>query len=475
MRYYGCQLPWNPLQVLAWLLVPLFVTQYYFWYIMAMPLVAQIVLGIVFGAIAAVSTATGWWLMFVDPADPNVLKKRLEYAGGVRPTSLPLAAGQRPIENNFCRLCEVQVGLKSKHCRVCDKCVDVFDHHCKWLNTCIGARNYKVFMVYVSTTFATALFHCLTGVGILIECSREYAADDGSPILDAYRSNVPSLPLDFRAFIAVNAVFIVLAIVAIGLLGQLFFFHISLIRRGITTYDHIIQERQKAEDLEKQKSEAVKLEMSFVPGRPVPDSAASTTSDVSGVPSSRTGWSEDTASRQSEDIELHRPQGSAGGPMPGTPNLDGGHRPGDPLPPLQHVSSSTESTASDAPESKASAAGKSSTSPVRSLPQIRGLSSSDAVHVVSEADMMSPHVPMTPHSGMTTPHSVSATPRTRLQPIESEPQTPTAGARSRPLNLDQVVRSEPSLGAADTSLSAIGAPSPLPPNAVPRELSRPQY
>ncbi|GJU31769.1 probable protein S-acyltransferase 22 [Tanacetum coccineum] len=96
----------------------------------------------------------------------------------------------------YCNLCEVEVYKYSKHCRVCDKCVDRFDHHCRWLNNCIGKKNYKKFF----TLMVSAL--------LLAVCT-------------------------------------ILALIATLPLIQLFFFHVLLIKKGISTYDYIIALREQ--------------------------------------------------------------------------------------------------------------------------------------------------------------------------------------------------------------------------------------
>ncbi|XP_057448172.1 probable protein S-acyltransferase 22 isoform X2 [Lotus japonicus] len=99
----------------------------------------------------------------------------------------------------YCSLCEVEVFKYSKHCRVCDKCVDRFDHHCRWLNNCIGKKNYRQFF----TLMVAAL--------LLAVCT-------------------------------------ILAMLATLPLAQLFFFHILLIKKGITTYDYIIALREQEQE-----------------------------------------------------------------------------------------------------------------------------------------------------------------------------------------------------------------------------------
>ncbi|XP_058194239.1 probable protein S-acyltransferase 22 isoform X2 [Rhododendron vialii] len=96
----------------------------------------------------------------------------------------------------YCSLCEVEVFKNSKHCRVCDKCVDNFDHHCRWLNNCIGKRNYRQFFILMASSLLLAV------------CT-------------------------------------ILAMIATLPLAQLFFFHILLIRKGISTYDYIIALREQ--------------------------------------------------------------------------------------------------------------------------------------------------------------------------------------------------------------------------------------
>nr|KJB80281.1 hypothetical protein B456_013G090000 [Gossypium raimondii] len=99
----------------------------------------------------------------------------------------------------YCSLCEVEVFKYSKHCRVCDKCVDRFDHHCRWLNNCIGQRNYRQFFALMVSALLLAL------------CT-------------------------------------ILAMVATLPIAQLLFFHILLMKKGISTYDYIIALREQEQE-----------------------------------------------------------------------------------------------------------------------------------------------------------------------------------------------------------------------------------
>ena len=140
-----------------------------------------------------------------------------------------------PLGNN---LLTSKRGKKSKHCRLCDKCVSTFDHHCKWLNNCVGEKNYKPFMVFVGTLFPTAIFHGVVGLYLVID----FAADTHKPkrieclgiliiIIISYNCNVVNdiyNGLDPVGYITIVALFVLLSVPAIFLIGQLLFLHISL-------------------------------------------------------------------------------------------------------------------------------------------------------------------------------------------------------------------------------------------------------
>ncbi|KAJ6902594.1 protein S-acyltransferase 22 [Populus alba x Populus x berolinensis] len=190
----------------------------------------------------------------------------------------------------YCSLCEVEVFKYSKHCRVCDKCVDRFDHHCRWLNNCIGKKNYRQFftlmvsalllvspslhilpylessdgqtasIIFESKTDGYFFFHwyihglCTlglrlqlilqwsTGILVLICCflERRRFSVDISVKLGSSFSLAP--------FVIVVLACTILAMIATLPLAQLFFFHILLIKKGISTYDYIIALREQEQE-----------------------------------------------------------------------------------------------------------------------------------------------------------------------------------------------------------------------------------
>ncbi|XP_058194610.1 probable protein S-acyltransferase 22 [Rhododendron vialii] len=139
----------------------------------------------------------------------------------------------------YCSLCEVEVFKYSKHCRVCDKCVDRFDHHCRWLNNCIGKRNYRKFFILMVSALVLLIFQWSAGILVLVCCfleQKRFSVDITSKLGSSFT---------LAPFVIVVAVCTILAVIATLPLAQLFFFHILLIKKGISTYDYIIALREQ--------------------------------------------------------------------------------------------------------------------------------------------------------------------------------------------------------------------------------------
>jgi len=154
-------------------------------------------------------------------------------------TNEGIAPGLAEDDVIFCSLCNKKVKKCSKHCRSCDKCVDGFDHHCRWLNNCIGRRNYTTFMLLMASILIMLTLEGGAGLAVFIRCF-------------ANRRGIIH-ELEFRfgnrfprgAFAAIVAFLILVSVYACAALGQLFFFHIVLIKKGIRTYDYILAMREE--------------------------------------------------------------------------------------------------------------------------------------------------------------------------------------------------------------------------------------
>ncbi|KAK4777860.1 hypothetical protein SAY87_018047 [Trapa incisa] len=142
----------------------------------------------------------------------------------------------------YCSLCEVEVFKYSKHCRVCNKCVDHFDHHCRWLNNCIGKRNYRQFFTLMVSALLLLILQWSTGILVLIRCflkRKQFSVDIALKLGSSF---------SLAPFIFVVAMCTILAMIATLPLAQLFFFHMLLIKKGISTYDYIVALRDQEQD-----------------------------------------------------------------------------------------------------------------------------------------------------------------------------------------------------------------------------------
>nr|KYP68065.1 putative S-acyltransferase At4g15080 family [Cajanus cajan] len=141
----------------------------------------------------------------------------------------------------FCTLCNAEVRKFSKHCRSCDKCVDGFDHHCRWLNNCVGHKNYSSFIALMAFSLAWLVIEAGVGVAVFV---RFFVNKRGmeSEIIDRLGNGFSRPP-----FATVVAVCTAVSILACVPLGELFFFHMILIRKGITTYEYVVAMRAMSE------------------------------------------------------------------------------------------------------------------------------------------------------------------------------------------------------------------------------------
>ncbi|KAL7248943.1 hypothetical protein ACSBR1_011173 [Camellia fascicularis] len=141
----------------------------------------------------------------------------------------------------YCTLCEAEVRKFSKHCRSCDKCVDGFDHHCRWLNNCVGRKNYLTFISLMATSLVWLVIEAGVGIAVLVRCFVQKKSMEAD-IVDRLGHGFSLAP-----FATVVAVCTAVSMLACVPLGELFFFHMILIRKGITTYEYVVAMRAMSE------------------------------------------------------------------------------------------------------------------------------------------------------------------------------------------------------------------------------------
>ncbi|KAL5581608.1 hypothetical protein UlMin_014050 [Ulmus minor] len=141
----------------------------------------------------------------------------------------------------FCTLCNAQVCKYSKHCRSCDKCVDGFDHHCRWLNNCVGRKNYATFICLMAISLVWLVIEAGVGIAVLVLCFVQKKSMEAE-IVERLGNGFTRPP-----FATVVAVCTAVSMLACVPLGELFFFHMILIRKGITTYEYVVAMRAMSE------------------------------------------------------------------------------------------------------------------------------------------------------------------------------------------------------------------------------------
>ncbi|XP_033111000.1 uncharacterized protein LOC117112053 isoform X2 [Anneissia japonica] len=250
-RKNGWSYPPHPLQFVAWFFIIIFNVIYHFVAVPVLPYHWQPAGHIIPGMMITFHIIMHFICISIDPADPNVRRKKKKNV-----KTFDRTEHRHVIENCHCYICEVSVGLKSKHCSACNKCVSDFDHHCKWLNNCVGERNYKLFIMCLTSAFVTCFivlcicFYIAIAYWVnpmllhpyLLENSASMSSTAGST--DYHDELNVFRPVSGPVFFAVICIMVLLLLLTVCLLGHLLGFHIYLIYRNLSTYEYIVLKRE---------------------------------------------------------------------------------------------------------------------------------------------------------------------------------------------------------------------------------------
>ncbi|CAH9146350.1 unnamed protein product [Cuscuta epithymum] len=145
---------------------------------------------------------------------------------------------------SFCILCDFEVKKHSKHCRTCNRCVEGFDHHCRWLNNCVGRKNYTTFILLMVFVLTMLIIEGGSAVAIFVRCFVNRKGIEEEFERRFY--------IKFSRGVPATASVLLFSITTYGAaaLGQLFFFHLVLIRKGMRTYDYILAMKEENQYLD---------------------------------------------------------------------------------------------------------------------------------------------------------------------------------------------------------------------------------
>ncbi|KAL4518635.1 hypothetical protein Ndes2437B_g00724 [Nannochloris sp. 'desiccata'] len=141
---------------------------------------------------------------------------------GLCPSTRDYFVNGYTVTTKFCATCCHYRPPRCSHCAVCDNCVDRFDHHCPWVGTCVGRRNYRTFFLFVTST---ALLCCLIVATCVVQLW--HVATKPNENLGSAISRYPA-----------SLILILYCFGMVWFVGGLSCFHVWLMGRNVTTYEH---------------------------------------------------------------------------------------------------------------------------------------------------------------------------------------------------------------------------------------------
>jgi len=145
-------------------------------------------------------------------------------------------------EGQDCRTCKFKKIARSKHCAVCNMCISRFDHHCAWINQCVGEKNYRFFLAFLLIHAISLLYGGLMMGLLLFDTVLDkrlmdvrYMNKITGKVEDASYMMVSKYLMFYDGTIcALMAICVVMGVVLLGF----FFYHLSLVRRNVTTNEN---------------------------------------------------------------------------------------------------------------------------------------------------------------------------------------------------------------------------------------------
>ncbi len=139
-------------------------------------------------------------------------------------------------------MCNVFKPDRCHHCSACNRCVLNMDHHCPWVNNCIGFWNRKFFLLLLFYGVATLAFFAVVMLDNFIHTIQWH--------LTAY-SGTENNTFDIKECV-INSVYdatYIFVLFLIVILTKFTYFHITLVRKNMTTLESLEHKGTEYESL----------------------------------------------------------------------------------------------------------------------------------------------------------------------------------------------------------------------------------